>query len=286
MARDHVLADSDNQDAYANAVATYLAFAVSKSANYWSSICKWHQAKELVVSTFGLPVMPMTWDYIETNPFSASSGNWVSGIDQAAKGVANTPATVRSFAHQADAAASKNPKVPWLVCTDPPYYDNIPYADLSDFFYIWLRKILGSIYPDLLSTLLVPKASELIADPFRHGGRVGAQRFFETGLSKVFEVVRAESSSEFPFTVFYAFKQQESEDESVAEDSNSVASTGWETMLEGLTSSGFSVDGTWPMRTEQPGGLREAGRNSLASSILLVCRPRPKDASVAISWPR
>jgi putative DNA methylase len=281
-ARERVLADSANQNEYANAVATYLAFAVSKSANYWSSICKWHQAKELVVSTFGLPVMPMTWDYIETNPFSASTGNWVSGVEQAAKGVANMPATGIAFARQADAAVAKNPKVPWVVCTDPPYYDNIPYADLSDFFYIWLRKILGSIYPDLLSTVLVPKASELVADPFRHGGRAGAQRFFEGGLSKVFEVVRAESSSEYPFTVFYAFKQQESEDESEAEDkAGSLASTGWETMLEGLTSSGFSVDGTWPMRTEQPGGLREAGRNSLASSIVLVCRPRSKDASVA-----
>jgi len=280
--RNHVLDDSANRDGYADAVATYLAFAVSKSANYWSSICKWHQAKELVVSTFGLPVMPMTWDYIETNPFSASSGNWISGVEQAAKGVANTPASVRSFARQADAAASKSPKVPWVVCTDPPYYDNIPYADLSDFFYIWLRKILAAIYPDLLSTLLVPKASELVADPFRHGGRAGAQRFFESGLSRVFEVIRAESSSEFPFTVFYAFKQQESEDQSDAKDTpDSVASTGWETMLEGLTSSGFSVDGTWPMRTEQPGGLRESGRNSLASSIVLVCRPRPKDASVA-----
>ena len=281
-AREHVLVDSANQSEYANAVATYLAFAVSKSANYWSSICKWHQAKELVVSTFGLPVMPMTWDYIETNPFSSSTGNWVSGVEQAAKGVANTPATGKSVAWQADAAAPKNPKVPWVVCTDPPYYDNIPYADLSDFFYIWLRKILGAIYPDLLSTVLVPKASELVADPFRHGGRVGSQRFFEAGLSKVFEVVRAESSSEYPFTVFYAFKQQENEDESEAEDtSGSLASTGWETMLEGLTTSGFSVDGTWPMRTEQPGGLREAGRNSLASSIVLVCRPRSKDASVA-----
>lgn len=284
-ARERVLSDSTNQEEYANAVATYLAFAVSKSANYWSSICKWHQAKELVVSTFGLPVMPMTWDYIETNPFSASTGNWVSGVEQAAKGVANTPATTKSFARQADAAAPKNPKVPWVVCTDPPYYDNIPYADLSDFFYIWLRRILGAIYPDLLSTLLVPKASELVADPFRHGGRAGASRFFEGGLKRVFEVVRSESSSEFPFTVFYAFKQQESEDESEAAEAGdttaSVASTGWETMLEGLTSSGFSVDGTWPMRTEQPGGLREAGRNSLASSVILVCRPRPKDAGVA-----
>jgi putative DNA methylase len=281
-ARQLLCNEGNGDEAYANAVATYLAFAVSKSANYWSSICKWHQAKELVVSTFGLPVLPMTWDYIETNPFSASTGNWISGVNQAAKSVALTPANSAGFAGQADASVPKNPKVPWVVCTDPPYYDNVPYADLSDFFYIWLRRILGGFYPDLLSTLLVPKASELIADPFRHGGKVEAQRFFEDGLSKTFEIVRAESSPEFPFTVFYAFKQQESNEESDAEQATgSVSSTGWGTMLEGLTSSGFSIEGTWPVRTEQPGGLREAGRNALASSIVLVCRPRTKEAGVA-----
>jgi putative DNA methylase len=119
------------------------------------------------------------WDYIETNPFSASTGNWISGVDQAAKAVATTPAGGAAHARQAHAAVPKNPKVPWVVCTDPPYYDNVPYADLSDFFYIWLRRILGRIYPDLFSTLLVPKASELVADPFRHGGKTEAQRFFE-----------------------------------------------------------------------------------------------------------
>lgn len=226
--------------------------------------------------------MPMTWDYTEANPFSDSSGNWMLGIEQAAKAVTNVPAMGSGRAFQSDAAQPHQPSRPWLVSTDPPYYDNVPYADLSDFFYIWLRKSLGGIYPELLSTVLVPKARELIAEPFRHGGKVAAQKFFETGLNEVFRQIHASSSPEYPFTVFYAFKQQETESEDADNETKSaVASTGWETMLAGLIGSGFSVDGTWPMRTEQSGGLREAGRNSLASSIVLVCRARPNDAGVA-----
>jgi putative DNA methylase len=169
-----------------------------------------------------------------------------------------------------------------VFSTDPPYYDNFPYADLSDFFYVWLRRGLGNIYPELLATLLAPKAAELVADQLRHGGRDLAQVFFEEGLREVFCRIRENSSPEYPFTVYYAFKQQETEAEVEDEaEQNKTSSTGWETMLEGLVSSGFSVDGTWPMRTEQPKGLREGGRNALASSIVLVCRVRPKDAGVA-----
>ena len=277
--RDGLMSEGEG---YAGAVATYLAFAVSKGANYWSSICKWHQGAEKMVSTFGLPVLPMAWDYTEANPFSDSSGNWSLGVEQAAKSVAATPASGKSNVFQADAGQRKTPKVPWLVSTDPPYYDNVPYADLSDLFYIWLRRTLQVVYPELLSTLLVPKKRELVADPFRQGGKVEAQKFFEQGLGEVFRVIREESAHDFPFTVFYAFKQQETEEADVKNSANAnTVSTGWETMLEALISSGFSVDGTWPMRTEQSGGLREAGRNSLASSIVLVCRVRPKDAGIA-----
>jgi putative DNA methylase len=281
-ARAQVLNASAGGQAYADAVATYLAFSLSKGANYWSSICTWHQAAEKLVSTYGLPVLPMTWDYTEANPFSDSSGNWMLGIEQASEAVANTPAFGSGHAFQADAAQPHQPPRPWLVSTDPPYYDNVPYADLSDFFYIWLRQSLGGIYPKLLSTVLVPKAKELIAEPFRHGGKLAAQKFFEDGLKEAFRQVLSSSTRDAPFTVFYAFKQQESEADTPEKQPNAaVASTGWETMLEGLVGSGFSVDGTWPMRTEQSGGLREAGRNALASSIVLVCRPRPKGASVA-----
>ena len=280
--RATVVALPNGSASYADAVATYLAFAVSKGANYWSSICKWHQGAEKMVSTFGLPVLPMAWDYTEANPFSDSSGNWSLGVEQAAKSIAGAPASGVGHVFQADARQLKNPKVPWMVSTDPPYYDNVPYADLSDLFYIWLRRTLQNAYPELLSTVLVPKSTELVADPFRQGGKAAAQSFFEHGLGEVFRVIRQESSQAYPFTVFYAFKQQETED-SDAEDGAKLnqVSTGWETMLEALVSSGFSVDGTWPMRTEQSGGLRDAGRNSLASSIVLVCRARSEDAGVA-----
>ena len=167
-----------------------------------------------------------------------------------------------------------------VFSTDPPYYDNVPYADLSDFFYVWLRGALKNIYPDLFGTMLVPKAQELVAEPFRHGGREAAQRFFEAGLLKVFERIRAAQNADYPFTVYYAFKQAESDDED--EDSSGInavsSSTGWETMLEGLIQSGFAINGTWPMRTERPGRPRELGSNALATSIVLVCRPRPDDA--------
>lgn len=269
-------------EAYANALATYLAFSLSKAANYWSSICTWHQAKEILVSTFGLPVLPMTWDYAEVNPFSDSTGNWMLGIEQVSKALLATPQFGTSRAYQADAAQLHQPPRQWLGCTDPPYYDNVPYADLSDFFYIWLRRSLGSIYAELLGTILVPKSCELIAEPFRHGGKIAAQKFFESGLREVFRRVHLSLSAEYPFTVFYAFKQQETEvDDAKSNSVTGIASTGWETMLEGLLGTGFSIAGTWPMRTEQPGGLREVGRNSLASSIVLACRPRPESAPLA-----
>ena len=278
-ARERVMEDGGGGE-YADAVATYLAFALSKGANYWSSICTWHQAAEKLVSTFGLPVLPMTWDYTEANPFSDSSGNWMLGIEQAYKAILTVPASVPGKAVQADAASLPRAGDTRLVSTDPPYYDNVPYADLSDFFYIWLRKCLGRIYPDLLSTILVPKERELIAEPFRHGGKVAAQKFFEHGLKDVFDCVRSMNAGEYPFTVFYAFKQQETEADN-EEPTAGTASTGWESMLEALIASGFLVSGTWPMRTEQSGGLRESGRNSLASSIVLVCRPRAESAPIA-----
>jgi putative DNA methylase len=225
----------------------------------------------------------MTWDYTEANPFSDSSGNWMLGVEQAAKAVSTVPAAGNGRAFQADAAEPHRPTKPWIVSTDPPYYDNVPYADLSDFFYVWLRKSLGTVYPDLLATVLVPKARELIAEPFRHGGKPSAQKFFEAGLRNVFSQVHLASSPDYPFSVFYAFKQQESGTTPNGNGGSSagLASTGWETMLEGIIGSGFSVGGTWPMRTEQSGGLREAGRNALASSIVLVCRPRPEKTPAA-----
>jgi putative DNA methylase len=287
-ARNKVLNDSGGDSSYADAVATYLAFSASKAVNYWSSVCKWHQKAEKLVSTFGLPVLPMAWDFTETNPFSDSSGNWSLGVEQAAKAVAATPAAGVGRVSQGSAEALPSaPDRPALFSLDPPYYDNVPYADLSDCFYIWLRRSLASIYPDLLSTVLVPKTQELVADPFRHGGKEAARRFFEKGIGAVFSRLREFTDPRFPTTIYYAFKQEENEDAVDDEDGDTAnaagrASTGWETFLQGLVDGGWQIDGTWPIRTEQAGGLRDHGRNSLASSIVLVCRARP-DATPAVT---
>jgi putative DNA methylase len=167
-----------------------------------------------------------------------------------------------------------------VISTDPPYYDNVPYADLSDIFFVWLRQSLKSVYPDLVGTLLVPKQQELVAEPFRHNGREQARHFFEDGLGEAFNCMRETQHPNYPLTIYYAFKQAESDedDKQNAGGATISASTGWETMLEGLIRSGFTITGTWPMRSELANRLRSMDSNALASSIVLVCRPRPEDA--------
>jgi putative DNA methylase len=197
-------------------------------------------------------------------------------MDYLIKALAPLPAKGEAAIRQLDAAAEVD-RGKAMVCTDPPYYDNVPYADLSDFFYIWHRRCLSKIYPDLYSTLLVPKAQELIAEPARQGSWEAAAEFFETGLRHSFENMLKTQDERYPMTVFYAFKQEEAADG----DGGGHVSTGWETMLQGLLDAGAMITGTWPVRTEQPGGLREVGRAALASSIVLVCRRRPADAPLA-----
>ncbi|MBW2049978.1 MAG: DUF1156 domain-containing protein, partial [Deltaproteobacteria bacterium] len=252
--------------AYADAVATYLGFAVDKGANYWSTICAWHQTRDGIVSTFGRQAIPMVWDYAEANPLSQSSGNVLLGIEQAARMISDLGVGKRASVLQADAAVH-SPGENKIISTDPPYYDNIGYADLSDFFYVWLRRSLGKVYPDLFSTMLVPKAEELVATPYRFDGdRQKAKIFFETGLKKAFEKMRGDSHSDYPLAVYYAFKQAESSTKT--RDSNgkqAFASTGWETMLEGLFLTGFQITGTWPMRTELITNLKKHV-SALASS--------------------
>ena len=265
-------AGHDNAQAYANSVSIYLAFAVDKGANYWSKLCAWYRSKEIIMSTFGRQALTMTWDYAEANPFSASSGNFLLGVDQAAKSLENAPLNVLNGVAKQQDVANLVSSTGKLVSTDPPYYDNIGYAALSDFFYIWLRRSIGDIYPELFATMLTPKLSELIAEPGRHESREIASQFYEKGLFNAFEGLRGLVLKEYPTSIFYAFKQSE-----VVSD-GSASSTGWEVFLNGLLLSGFQVIGTWPVRTEQAGGLRIVGRNSLASSIILVCRPRPVDA--------
>lgn len=274
-ARDRILADGAEPH-YADAVTTYLALCVSRMANRCSSQTFWHVNGEKVEQVFGRNALPMIWVYAEANPFSSSTGNLLGQVQYLAEALERVPARGSVLVRQFDAAAPSTWAGPAIICTDPPYYDNVPYADLSDFFYVWLRRCLAKVDPDLFSTILVPKAQELIAEPARQGSRRAASAFFETGLRRTFENLLAVQDGSFPLTLFYAFKQAED-----AGDGSGHASTGWETMLQGLLDAGASVTGTWPVRTEQPGGLREVGRAALASSIVLVCRPRPASAPLA-----
>jgi putative DNA methylase len=282
--RDQVLTDAGaaGHDApefareYADAVATLLALAVDRGADAWSSLVGWRTGVEATRGTFARQALAMVWDFAEANPFSSSSGNWLDAcVGWVAEAIETAPAGTRGVTRQLDATAAFNGVEQPLVCTDPPYYDNIGYAELSDFFYVWLRRALRDSYPQLFSTLLTPKTQELIAVPYRFGGsKASAQRHFETGLHTAFARIYEKHSRDYPMTLFYAFKQAES-------DKDGVASTGWETMLEGLLGAGFSVTGTWPMRTERGGRSVAIGTAALASSIVLVCRHRPDTAPLA-----
>jgi putative DNA methylase len=260
--------------AYAESIAVYLGLGVSKWADLSNTICSWNTTNQNISHLFTRQAIPMAWDFVEVNPVGTlASVN--SAIESIAAALGQLVCDIPGTAEQRDATADINFATPITISTDPPYYDNIGYADLSDFFYIWLRSSLKEIAPDLFSTLLTPKTQELIASPFRFDGdRVEANAHFETGLRQAFKRMHEAQDVRFPLTVFYAFKQSESE------ETGSV-STGWETMLEGLLGAGFVVNGTWPMRTER--GKRSVARDTaaLASSIILVCRPRQMDAPLA-----
>ena len=261
--------------AYADSVITYLAFAVDRSANYWSTLTPW--GDDFIVQTFGRQAIPMVWDFAEGNPFSNSTGHWNGAIGWITKCLdLSVPAIGFGLVKQLDATARIDDPINPIIFTDPPYYDNIGYADLSDYFYVWLRRSLRNIYPDLFSTLLTPKTQELIASPYRFDGdRQRAKTFFEEGLRNVFAWMSQSQNNNYPLTIFYAFKQAEAEDGKGG--ISTIVSTGWETMLGGLLSSGLSISGTWPLRTERDQGLK-TGTNVLASSIILACRPRNLDA--------
>lgn len=272
--------------AYADAVATYLAFNVSKMTDLHNTCCTWKLDRGCPVHLFARQAIPMVWDFPEANPFSDSSGSWdsvfwhlLSSMSDACLPALGTGHMVR----QLDATASLGETVGALVSTDPPYYDNIGYADLSDFFYVWLRRALGPVYPSLFATLLTPKKQELIASPYRHeGGKDQAHAFFEGGFGRAFSLLHKSMYRDAPLTVFYAFKQAEGDDGEPEESSaQGAVSTGWETMLEGVIRAGFLINGTWPIRTEMGARMIGMGTNALASSIVLVCRPRPADASLA-----
>jgi putative DNA methylase len=277
--RSKVTKDSDGDVQYGNALATYLGLAVSRMTHYWSNLSSWHSGGEKMQPVFARQAISMVWDFSESNAFCESSGNWIGSRNWVAEVVDMFPCKPAGLVSQLNAEKIPPGGRGWLFSTDPPYYDNVPYADLSDFFYVWLKQMLKPLYPELLSTVLVPKAEELVAEPFRHGGKEEARTFFEQGMGKVFARMQALCDPNFPTTVFYAFKQAEEEEEETANCSQ--ASTGWETMLEAMLTAGWQIDGTWPMRTEMAGRARGRDSNALASSIVLVCRPRPKDAAVA-----
>lgn len=263
--------------AYGEAIGVYLAFVVDQLTNQCSSICGWNAPNTQMRTVFARQAIPMTWDYAESNPFSNSSGCFDNVFKlelQAFEGLAGKNA-IPGVAKQQD-AQSDNGMRGILVSTDPPYYDNIGYADLSDFFYVWLRQSLRRTYPKLFSTMLVPKHEELVATPYREDrGKESARKFFEEGMFQTFKQVFNYACEDVPVTIYYAFKQSETE---TSNDVESTASTGWETMLSAIIKAGFSITGTWPMKTEKPGRTIGNGTNALASSIVLVCRKRPEDA--------
>lgn len=270
---ERVEAGGTDAAAYADAVATYLGFVVSRLTDYLSSITTWasNPQMEILRNVFARQAIPMAWDFAEGNPFAGSSGGIDIMIRAVTRAVEKAPALGAATVSQADAASRDYKNV--LVSTDPPYYDNIGYSDLSDFFYVWLRRSLRSIHPELLGTMLVPKAEELVANPYRHGGKGGAQTFFEDGFQHVFASARVSASDDYPITVYYAFKQAELEAEG-------MASTGWETLLSGMLTSGWMVTATWPVRSERAGRMISIGTNALASSIVLALRPRPDNAPI------
>jgi putative DNA methylase len=260
--------------AYSEAAATFLSIVADRLSDYNSTLCSWHiggpTTGTKVRNTFGRQALPMTWDFAEVNLLSTQSGSFGNSLDYTSKGVVCAGAHL-GVACQADAAAQSMSKGK-VVSTDPPYYDNIGYADLSDFFYVWLRRSLKPIFPELFATLAVPKAEELVATPYRHCGKENAEAFFLDGMTLAMRRIADQSHPAFPVTIYYAFKQSETKSES------GTASTGWETFLAAVIKAGFALHGTWPMRTELTNRMIGSGTNALASSVVLVCQPRPESA--------
>lgn len=258
-------------EAYAQSVGLYLAFLVDQVANHASTVCGWNHPNTQMRSVFSRQAIPMTWDYAEANVFSDSSGSFNNLFERQIKGFEALGRGAAGCAEQAD-AAQQEISISKVISTDPPYYDNIGYADLSDFFYVWLRRTLRSIFPSLYATMAVPKTEELIATPYRHGSKDKAETFFLDGMTAAMHNLAELAHPAFPVTIYYAFKQAETKAEA------GTSSTGWETFLAAVLKAGFALSGTWPVRTEKEGRAIGNGTNALASSIVLVCRPRAGNA--------
>lgn len=260
--------------AYSEAIGVYLAFVLDKMTDYHSAVCSWHNSGEKMRNTFSIQGIPMAWNCAEGNPFSHSTGSFQSMVEWVAKCLLEFPASTLSTAEQCDAQSDCGLRS-IMLSTDPPYYDNVGYADLSDFFYVWLRQSLKDTYPELFPTMLVPKEEELVAIPYRHeNNKEKAKSFFENGMLSACKQMYLYAREDIPVTIYYAYKQSDS-------DADGNASSGWETMLNAVVNAGFTITGTWPMRTELTNRAGALTANSLASSIVLVCRKRPADAPQA-----
>ena len=258
--------DITTKELISKSIATYLTMALGKATDYNSSVCGWKNSSESVGHTFGRQAIPMVWDYCESNLIGTSSGSYYNAITQVVKVIERLPYVGRGKAFQEKAqTADSHLKI---ISTDPPYYDNIGYADLSDYFYLWMKRTLSEYYPEDFNTVLVPKMEELVATPYRHGGTKNAELFFLNGMSEVFSNLIEKCHPAYPITIYYAVKQSETK------SNEGTSSTGWETFLEAILESGLCITGTWPMRTELANRIISSGRNMLASSIVLVCRKK------------
>jgi putative DNA methylase len=268
-------AGGDGATAYSDAIAVYLGLTASKAARFTTALSTWRPDETKLSRAFTRNDIPMTWDFAETNPFSGTGGDIAGLADGTSSVILQLPIHPAGFAQCADACSAPVDPSPKILCTDPPYYDNVPYADLSDYFYVWLRHSLRRVLPDLFATLAVPKAEELVATPYRHGGKEKAEAFFLEGMTRAMQCLADEAHVAFPVIIYYAFKQSESN------TNEGTSSTGWETFLEAVINAGFAINGTWPLRTEGRTRMRSMGSNALASSIVLICRPRTENVPIA-----
>ena len=266
--------DGSGARAYADAVITYLAFAIDRCIARWTHLAIWNSVGEKLEHAFRLNALQMNMVHAEGNPFSSSTGNWSAMVAWVMKALKHLPALAGGDVVQRDARTRLGEGIGAVVSTDPPYYDNMAYADLSDFFYVWMRRNLSDVWPDECATLLTPKADELIANPYRAGSKEAAEEYFEDGMAEFMSEMSRHHHPEVPSTIFYAYKATETKD-------GETRSTGWDTFLSAVLDARLQVTATWPVRTERQGGQRAVGRNALASSIVLACRPRDLTAPLA-----
>jgi putative DNA methylase len=280
---ENLILKDGGTEAYAKAIQFYLTLTVDRLVDYNNALCRWKASGEQQMQLFNRQAIPMVWDFPEANIWEKKAISWLNAVDMTADAIeiVLTNISKPQKAQQFNAAKYKFPEQKYIISTDPPYYDNIGYSDLSDFFYVWLRHGLQSQYPELLSTVLVPKMEELVASDFRHGSKDAAKNHFEGGFKEAFKNFKDGLDSRFPLTVYYAFKQDESEenDDDFESITNEISlTTGWETLLEGLVSGGFTITATWPIKASQKWRMIARDSNALTSYIVLACRPRPENA--------